>query len=162
MPALLRWQRPFALAAAALMAATLFVVGTGAPAEAAKNRHHRILDAVPTVNRQIGDAYSYGAEGPHRFDCSGLIQFAYGRNNVYIPRTSDAQADYGRPIKRSNMHRGDLMVFHDNGDVYHVGMFTHRRRDGRPVMVHSSRPGTPVKRAVPWTSSWYPVTLRGT
>lgn len=160
MPALLRWQRVIALTAAALMAATLFLVSTGAPAEAAKNRHHRILDAVRTVNHQIGDGYRYGATGPHRFDCSGLVKFALRRNNVWVPRTSDAQADYGRRVKRRNMLRGDLMVFHDRGDVYHIGMFVGRRRDGRRVMVHASRPGTPVRRAVPWTNSWYPVTLR--
>ncbi|HET7327802.1 MAG TPA: NlpC/P60 family protein [Nocardioidaceae bacterium] len=161
MPALLRCQRAFALTAAALMAATLFLVSTGAaPAEARMNRHHRILHAVRTVNHQIGDSYQWGATGPNRFDCSGLMKFALSRNNVYVPRTSGAQADFGRRVKRRNMLRGDFMVFHNRGDVYHIGMFVGRRRNGTPVMVHASRPGVPVRRAVPWTNSWYPVTLR--
>lgn len=161
MPALLRCQRTLALSAAVLLAATVFLVGTGTSAEAVdkRGRNARVADAVKTVKRQIGDGYKYGAAGPHRFDCSGLIKFSFKRNRVPIPRTSSDQARHTRRIKRAQMRRGDLMFFHNRGSVYHVAMFV-GWRNGRRQMVHASRPGVPVKRAVPWTGSWYAGTLR--
>jgi len=161
MPAALHLRRALALVAAALVAATMFLVSTGTPAEAAKNtRHERILRAAKIAKRQLGDPYQWGATGPHRFDCSGLTQFAYKRAGVGLPRTSDAQANRTRRIPRKAMKRGDLMFFHSGGDVYHVGMFV-GWRNGRRLMVHASRPGTPVKRDAPWTNSWYAGTMRG-
>lgn len=161
MPAVLRWQRLLALAAAAMLAAALFLVGTGTAAEAADNRtrNGRIMDAAKTAKRQVGDGYKYGAAGPHRFDCSGLTTFSFKRNGLKIPRTSKAQAKHTRRIKRKHMMKGDLMFFHNRGSVYHVAMFV-GWRNGRRQMVHASRPGVPVKRAVPWTNSWYAGSMR--
>jgi cell wall-associated NlpC family hydrolase len=160
MPFSMHCQRIIALAAAAMIAAALVLVSSAAPADAAgKRRNARVVDAVKTVKRQVGDPYKYGAAGPHRFDCSGLVKFSFKRNNVPVPRTSSAQARHTKRIKRKRMRRGDLMFFHNRGSVYHVAMFV-GWRNGRRQMIHASRPGVPVKRAVPWTNAWYAGTLR--
>ncbi|WP_110181913.1 C40 family peptidase [Nocardioides solisilvae] len=121
----------------------------------------RIGRAKNVALAQRGDSYGYGATGPSSFDCSGLVQFAYHRAGLKgMPRSSSAQAGHTRRIPKSAMRPGDLMFFANGGGVYHVGIFTGRGKGGVPLMVHSSRPGTPVQVAAPWTSSWFAGTVR--
>ena len=40
---------------------------------------NRVLTARDIAMRQRGDAYAYGAAGPDRFDCSGLVRYSYSR-----------------------------------------------------------------------------------
>lgn len=160
MPTTLRILRstlvPLFLAAALMVSLAAFVP----PADAASGRGHRIAKAVKIVRAQKGDPYRYGAAGPNAFDCSGLVYYSYRRAGFKnIPRTSDQQSKAFKRVKRKNMRKGDLVFFHSGGNVYHVGVFT-GRRNGRPMIVHASRPGTPVKRDPVWTNSWFPRTLR--
>lgn len=147
---------------ATLAAATL--AATAQPAEAAERRTDRQQDvrqARDVALGQLGDRYGYGAEGPHRFDCSGLTYYAYRRAGYdRIPRTSDAQAHHANRIAKEDLRRGDLMFFHDDGGVYHVAMFA-GWRNHRRVMVHSPSTGERVHRSVPWTRSWFAGTMRG-
>lgn len=130
-----------------------------APAEAA-TRHEMARKAKRIAMHQRGDAYRYGAEGPHRFDCSGLVYYSFRRAGFSnIPRSSGAQAEHARRIRKRDLRRGDLMFFHDRGDVYHVAIYL-GRRDGRRRMVHSPSTGKRVHVASPWTSEWYAGTLR--
>lgn len=57
------------------------------------------------------------------------------------------------------MRRGDLMFAYGSGGVYHVGVYM-GWSDGRRLILHSSRPGTPVRTEKTWTNSWFPGTLR--
>jgi cell wall-associated NlpC family hydrolase len=53
----------------------------------------RVLRAKNIALGQLGDPYAYGAAGPHRFDCSGLVFFAtHAAGFRGVPRTSGAQA----------------------------------------------------------------------
>ncbi|MDN5894826.1 MAG: C40 family peptidase, partial [Nocardioides sp.] len=121
---------------------------------ALKRRNTRkIRKAVRVAKNQIGDPYSYGGNGPGSFDCSGLIDFSFGRAGFPgMPRTSSAQARHARKIKRRNLHRGDLMFFHGRGGVYHVAIFLYRK-NGNVVMLHAPNSGQRVKKDHPWTNS---------
>jgi cell wall-associated NlpC family hydrolase len=119
----------------------------------------RVLSAKDVALRQRGDAYAYGASGPDRFDCSGLITYSYGRAGFAVPRTSGAQAGFTRRIAKQDMRAGDLMFFYGSGGVYHAAIFLKWSR-GHAVMVHSPGSGQRVRVAVPWTSSWFGGTLR--
>lgn len=132
-----------------------------APAEAANKRVRKVHHAVEIARHQKGDPYRYGANGPRRFDCSGLVQYSYGRAGLRVPRTSRAQARYARRIKRRAMRPGDLMFFHNRrGRVYHVGIYTGWTRHHRRRMVHAPRPGKRVQTGSPWNRRWYAGTLR--
>lgn len=160
MPATLRTRHVAVLPV--LLAVTLLVslVSFAAPADAATSRAQRVAHALDIVRAQMGDPYVYGASGPNAFDCSGLIYFAYRKAGfTNIPRTSDQQADAFRRIERSNMRKGDFMFFHNGGDVYHMGVFA-GWDNGRRMIIHASRSGTPVKRDPIWTGSWFAGTLR--
>jgi cell wall-associated NlpC family hydrolase len=156
--------RPRALVTALLTLLTTSVILGGmvavAPDADAATRGDKVRQAARVATKQVGDPYRYGAAGPDRFDCSGLVYFAARRAGLSgVPRTSGDQARHARRISKSNLRRGDLMFFHDGGDVYHVAIFL-RWKDGRRVMVHSPSTGQRVHRATPWTSQWYAGTLR--
>jgi len=146
-----------------ILALTLGLVTGGvvaAPEASAATRGEKARTAVKIVKRQLGDPYRYGATGPGAFDCSGLPYFAYRKAGFrHMPRTSDAQARFTKRLRKHNMRRGDLMFFHNGGDVYHVAVFV-GWKDGRRLMIHSPRSGSRVKYARPWTRSWFPGTLR--
>ena len=57
------------------------------------------------------------------------------------------------------MRKGDFMFFRNGGDVYHMRVFA-GWDNGRRMITHASRSGTPVKRDPIWTSSWFAGTLR--
>ena len=119
----------------------------------------RVVSAKDIAMRQRGDAYAYGASGPDRFDCSGLVFYSFRRAGFSVPRTSGAQAGFTRRIAKKDMRAGDLMFFYGSGGVYHAAIFLKWSR-GHAVMVHSPGSGQRVRVAVPWTSSWFGGTLR--
>ncbi|KRB80567.1 glycoside hydrolase [Nocardioides sp. Root190] len=102
--------------------------------------------AVSVARSRAGSAYRYGGTGPRAFDCSGLTQWVYKKLGKRLPRTSDAQAGAVRRVKHPR--RGDLVFFHNGGNVYHVGIYA-----GRHQLWHASRPGTPVQKARIWSNS---------
>ena len=160
MPATRRWQRlgalPVLFALILALAASLVLA---APAEAATKRERKIERAVKIAANQKGDPYRYGAEGPHRFDCSGLTKFSFRKAGLYLPRSSDAQYRHVKHIKRKNARRGDLVFFHNGGNVYHVGILA-GRRNGVPYIWHSPNSGEVVKHDRVWTGNWLAGTLR--
>lgn len=136
------------------------VSAPSAQAGAAERRERRVDAAMAVTRDQKGDPYGYGAEGPRRFDCSGLIYYAFGRAGFDVPRTSEAQArSLGRRIAKRDVRRGDLVFFYDGGGVYHAGVFAGRAH-GHAYLVHASKPGTDVARDRIWTSRWFGRTLR--
>lgn len=139
--------------------ATKTATKTTAKRTAARRVSARVLSARDIAMRQRGDAYAYGAAGPDRFDCSGLIRYSYARAGFDVPRTSRAQAGHTRRIAKKDMRAGDLMFFHGSGGVYHAGIFL-RWSNGHALMLHSPGSGQRVRISAPWTSQWFGGTLR--
>ncbi|ACY99542.1 NLP/P60 protein [Thermomonospora curvata DSM 43183] len=99
--------------------------------------------AVRFALKQRGKPYQWGATGPHSYDCSGLVQQAWRRAGVSIPRVSQAQYHGIRTkVPRDRLRPGDLVLF--NG-LRHVGMyigrgrFIHAPRTGRTITVERLR-----------------------
>jgi len=84
------------------------------------------LAAVAEVKKQLGTPYQWGGSSPSTgFDCSGLMQWAYAKAGIVIPRTSEQQilASNGKTVDRGHLRPGDLVFFRDaGGDVHHVGI----------------------------------------
>ena len=78
------------------------------------------------VAAQLGKPYVYGATGPDAFDCSGLAMMAYRAAGIAIPRTSQAQWDWGRQVSAGQVQPGDLVFFAGAdgtpGNPGHVGI----------------------------------------
>ncbi|MYU21503.1 NlpC/P60 family protein [Streptomyces sp. SID8352] len=95
--------------------------------------------AFGAAQGKIGTPYVYGATGPSSFDCSGLTSWAYAQAGVGIPRTSQAQANYGTRIySASQLQVGDLVFFFN--DLHHVGLYA-----GNGQVLHAPRTGTNVR-----------------
>jgi cell wall-associated NlpC family hydrolase len=89
---------------------------------------------LATADRYVGTRYRYGGESPTEgFDCSGFVQFVYGRSGVELPRVSYQQARAGRaaPGEITALQPGDLMFFSAGGRrVDHVAIYA---GDGRII-----------------------------
>ncbi|HWG22955.1 MAG TPA: C40 family peptidase [Actinospica sp.] len=77
--------------------------------------------ALQFALEQMGKPYEYGGNGPDSYDCSGLTQQAWGAVGVWIPRTSQDQADAGTGVPLSQVRPGDLVIFY--ADASHVGIY---------------------------------------
>ncbi|GAA0470043.1 NlpC/P60 family protein [Streptomyces sp. NPDC046215] len=94
--------------------------------------------AAMAARSAVGSPYAWGATGPGAFDCSGLMQWAYGRAGVGLPRTSQAQRGAGRQVSLSEAQPGDLVIY--RSDASHVGMYV-----GNGQVVHAPYPGARVR-----------------
>lgn len=121
----------------------LVVTNSPQPTRTALPVGERALRAART---RAGSPYVYGAAGPTRFDCSGLVQWSFRKVGKRLPRTSGAQAGATRRVARPR--RGDLVFFSNGGRVYHVGIYA-----GDRMIWHSPRPGSSVRKERIWTSS---------
>jgi cell wall-associated NlpC family hydrolase len=92
---------------------------------------------LATAERYLGTRYRYGGESPSAgFDCSGFVQYVFGRNGVALPRTSRQQATAGRPLPAQvdSLKPGDLMLFSSKGvRIDHIAIYVGNNR-----MLHSS------------------------
>lgn len=68
--------------------------------------------AVRAALSRLGCPYVWGATGPDRFDCSGLVQWAYAQAGVHLDRTTYDQINDGVPVSRSQVRPGDLVFPH--------------------------------------------------
>lgn len=95
--------------------------------------------AVAAALTQVGTSYAWGGEAPGGFDCSGLVQWAYGRAGVSLPRTSRAQATVGTAVSVTQLRAGDLLFYNYGGGVSHVAMAISATR-----VIEASQAGQPV------------------
>jgi cell wall-associated NlpC family hydrolase len=58
-----------------------------------------------------GAPYRNGGTTPNGFDCSGFVQYVYGRHGVTMPRETRDQFRVGRSIRRGDLDAGDLVFF---------------------------------------------------
>ncbi|OON77670.1 C40 family peptidase [Streptomyces tsukubensis] len=98
----------------------------------------RASSALAAARQAIGSPYVWGANGPSRFDCSGLTQWAWSRAGVSLPRTSQAQASAGHSVPLSQARPGDLVAYRD--DASHIGMYA-----GGGQVIHAPYPGAQVR-----------------
>lgn len=63
---------------------------------------------------QIGTPYSWGGSAPGAFDCSGLVQWAYGQAGINLPRISYMQANAGKRVAINALQPGDLVAWDEN------------------------------------------------
>lgn len=68
--------------------------------------------AVRAALSRLGCPYVWGATGPDRFDCSGLVKWAYAQAGVPLDRTTYDQINDGVPVSRSQVQPGDLVFPH--------------------------------------------------
>ncbi len=138
-------------------------IAPGTPVEASLTGTAQTLSdsIVATAAEAMGRPYTYGGTGEEGegFDCSGLIQHAYAKHGVALPRRSIDQAREGRKIDRrlKLLAPADILTFSNRGGkVTHVGLYM---GDGR--FIHSASRGVQVSVLSPedpygrwWYKRW--------
>ena len=112
------------------------VAGSAVAAAAVNAAHYRIPPGTPPAIvtvitfalAQLGKPYVFGATGPNAWDCSGLVQGAYARIGVSLPRTTYQQVASGTPVSNlAQMQPGDLLFIPGTDGTPqapgHVGMY---------------------------------------
>jgi cell wall-associated NlpC family hydrolase len=99
-----------------------------------KHRHYKrqVHKVLHEAAKQKGKPYSYGADGPGSFDCSGLVMFVFdhavGRS---LPHNAAEQYRASNHIERRHLQRGDLVFVDDGGYISHVGIYAGRSHGHR-------------------------------
>lgn len=58
-----------------------------------------------------GAPYRHGGADPAGFDCSGLVQYVFGRHGLAVPRETRQQFEMGTPVRDTRIEPGDLVFF---------------------------------------------------
>jgi len=98
--------------------------------------------AISVAQQFLGTPYKWGGSSPATgFDCSGLVQYAYGQAGVTLPRVAADQYNVGTPIDRNQLQPGDIVFFKDSsGYVHHEGLYL-----GGGKFLHAPHTGDVVK-----------------
>lgn len=97
---------------------------------AALTRSQKIEKVIAYAMAQRGDRYSWGAAGPNRWDCSGLVSTAFRKGaGKALPHFTGGIQKKGVKVAKKNLKRGDI-IFPQRG---HVGIYL-----GGGKMIHAS------------------------
>lgn len=112
-------------------------------------------DVVRTAIDVMGSPYTWGGSDANGYDCSGLIQYAYGEHGIILPRISRDQARMGQAVEArlETLRPGDILGFSVEGDrVTHVGLYV-----GEGQFIHSAAGGVKLSSlsALDGDSQWW-------
>jgi cell wall-associated NlpC family hydrolase len=106
------------------------------------------MAAVHAAVSQLGVPYVFGGESPGSgFDCSGLVQWAWGQAGVSIPRTTESQWPALTHVSLGSLEPGDLLFYYNlDGDdqVDHVVMYTGSGPYGTDTVIQAPFTGSTV------------------
>ena len=112
--------------------------------------------AVQYAKSQIGVPYVWGGETAGvGFDCSGLVQWAWARAGITIPRTTESQYPDMIHVTLTQLQPGDLLFYYNlDGDhvVDHVVMYVGSGPWGVDTTIAAAHSGTTVALAPLFTS----------
>jgi cell wall-associated NlpC family hydrolase len=101
----------------------------------------RATAALAIAERYLGTPYLWGGDKPPRFDCSGLVQYAYGQVGVHLPRVAADQFRVGIHLTRDQLRPGAGVFFADShGYIHHEGIYI-----GSGKFLHAPHTGDDVK-----------------
>ncbi len=107
---------------------------------------------IKEAGRHLGKPYSYGANGPQSFDCSGFTCFVFKKSGYTLPRSSADQAQAGREVKGGydKLQKGDLVIFGGRAakkSPGHVGIFIATDSLAKSfTFIHASSSGVTISR----------------
>jgi peptidoglycan DL-endopeptidase LytE len=81
----------------------------------------------------LGAPYRFGGSSLRGIDCSSFVQKIYRIFDITLPRNAAQQSKVGISIAREKLTEGDLVFFHTNRSLGHVGIYI-----GNNEFVHAS------------------------
>ena len=128
-----------------------------------KKHTTQIENLLSFAYRFKGVPYRVGANGPHRFDCSGFTSYVFKEFGYKLARRASLQVHNGKRVERGNLKPGDLVFFggrSNRAGIGHVGIITEVDANGHDFyFIHAStHNGITVNHS---TNSYYRVRYRG-
>ena len=116
-------------------AATPKPTATATPKPSAQPADSSIASAIiNTAKSYLNVPYVWGGTSVQGFDCSGFIQYVYGKHGVSLPRVTSDQYNAGTAISKSSLKPGDLVFFETyKPGASHVGIYL-----GNNQFIHAS------------------------
>lgn len=104
-----------------------------------KEYNSRRTNVVESAKEFLGTPYRYGGMNANGLDCSGLTFTSFKEVEIELPRTSIAQSEEGRKVKKAKAKPGDLIFFKTSrkNTINHVGIVT-ENTDGEIKFIHAS------------------------
>ena len=126
---------------------------------ASRSGPRRLATAVNTAQKALGKPYIWGGTGPRGYDCSGLVQWAYGQAGIRLPRVASAQYS-SRPAHpaRGQLRLGDLVFYGPTErGIHHVGIYI-----GSGMMLHAPNSQSKIRfDRVDYMNDYYGATRVG-
>jgi cell wall-associated NlpC family hydrolase len=88
----------------------------------------------------IGAPYRFGGSSLKGIDCSSFVQKIYRIFDITLPRNAAQQSKVGISVTREKLTEGDLVFFHTNRSLGHVGIYI-----GNNEFVHASSKGKVIR-----------------
>jgi len=88
----------------------------------------------------IGAPYRFGGSSLKGIDCSSFVQKIYKIFDITLPRNAAQQSKVGISVSREKLTEGDLIFFHTNRSLGHVGIYI-----GNNEFVHASSKGRIIR-----------------
>jgi cell wall-associated NlpC family hydrolase len=114
------------------------------------------LAAVKYAEDEEGVPYVWGGETPGvGFDCSGLVQWAWGKAGISIPRTTETQYPDMVHVPLTDLQPGDLLYYFNldgDNEVDHVVMYVGSGPWGVDTTIAAAHTGTNVALAPLFTA----------
>lgn len=118
--------------------------GTAPSGTASADTSTPALKAIAFAYSQIGLPYKYGTEEPGKeFDCSGLVQAAYGKAGINLPRTAALQQAATTRISKTELRPGDLVFY--GAPAHHVALYI-----GGGYLIQAPQTGEKVDKVKVW------------
>jgi cell wall-associated NlpC family hydrolase len=118
--------------------------GAPTPSVAGLVTRTQVRTMLSAALSRVGMPYVWGAAGPNAFDCSGLVQWSFGRADVIMPRVAADQARTGPSVPMNQLQPGDLLFYHTDpaapGYISHVAIYL-----GGGRMIQAPQPGMNVE-----------------
>lgn len=87
------------------------------------NPNQNKMSVLELVKSFLGTPYLWGGRHFSGIDCSGFVQVVYKVLGKSLPRDASQQQKEGRAIRFNDLTLGDLVFFHEDQKVKHVGIY---------------------------------------
>lgn len=99
---------------------------------------------IQAAESALGTPYTWGGNSlQNGVDCSGLVQQAFAKAGISLPRVSYQQANYGQRVGYAGLQPGDLVAWNNssrNNGADHIAIYL-----GNGKIIEAPRPGLSVR-----------------